>query len=316
MHGAAQWTVFAGLHNGATVVLHDDAQPFAARCILETAAREQVQMVTIVGDAYARPIVDELRERSYDLRALRQLWTGGATTSPALKHALLELVPDLIIVDGYGASETGGMAYGASTKGAETQRFTGAGGAAVLSADRTRLLEPGDGEIGWTAHVGRVPLGYLDDPEQTELTFPIVELPGIGAQRVAVPGDRAQLAADGTIVLLGRDSTVINTGGEKIFVAEVEEAIRRDPVVLGARVVGRASERFGEEVVALVQLRGGVTATPTDLREFVAGSIARFKAPRAVLVCDRIGRHPSGKADYRWARDAALAAEPIASNAR
>jgi fatty-acyl-CoA synthase len=201
------------------------------------------------------------------------------------------------------------MAFGASTKGAETQRFSGAGGATVLSADRTRLLEPGEDEIGWTARVGRVPLGYLDDRVQTERTFPIVD--GV---RVAVPGDRARLAADGTIVLLGRDSMVVNSGGEKIFVEEVEEAIRRHPDVFDALVVGRPSERFGEEVVALVQLRDGARVAPAELREFAAGSIARFKAPRAVLVCERIGRHPSGKADYRWAKDAALAAVPVTSD--
>ncbi len=307
MHAAAQWTVFASLHNGGTIVLHDDSGPFEARTLLETAQREQVQMITIVGDAYARPIVDELQRRAYDLPALKQISTGGAMTSPALKHALLDLIPGLLIVDGYGASETGGMAFGASTKGAQTQHFSGAGGARVLSADRTRLLAAGDEEIGWTARVGHVPLGYLDDREHTETTFPIVD-----GQRVAVPGDRAQVAADGTIVLLGRDSMTVNSGGEKIFVEEVEEAIRSHPDVLDALVVGRPSERLGEEVVALVQLRAGATVTPLELREFVATSIARFKAPRAVLLCDRIGRHPSGKADYRWAKEAARDAVPVA----
>lgn len=309
MHAAAQWTVFAALHNGGTVVLHDDAAPFDARTILETAARESVAMLTIVGDAYARPLVEELRAQSYDLSALAQLSTGGAMTSPALKHALLELLPHLTIVDGYGASETGGMAFGASRKDAQTQRFQGASGASVLSEDRTRLLTPGDDEIGWTARVGRVPLGYLNDREQSERTFPIV-----GDQRMAVPGDRAQLAPDGTIVLLGRDSMVINSGGEKIFVEEVEEAVRRHPEVLDALVVGRPSDRFGEEVVAIVALRPGASVTPAAIREFAARTIARFKAPRAVLVCDRVARHPSGKADYAWARHAALDATAVADS--
>jgi fatty-acyl-CoA synthase len=306
MHAAAQWTVFAGLHNGGTIVLHDDSQPFSARALLETIAREGVQMMTIVGDAYARPIVDELRARSHDLTSLRQLSTGGAFTSPALKHALLELLPDLVIVDGYGASETGGMAFGASTKGAETQRFSGAAGATVLSEDRTHMLEPGEDDVGWTARVGRVPLGYLDDRDQTERTFPIVD-----GRRVAVPGDRARLSAEGTIELLGRDSMVVNSGGEKIFVEEVEEAIRRHPDVVDALVVGRPSDRFGEEVVALVRLRDGADVSARALREFTASSIARFKAPRAVRFCDRIGRHSSGKADYRWAREAAATAVAI-----
>lgn len=305
MHAAAQWTVFAGLHNGATIVLHDDAAPFDARTILETAARERVTLMTMVGDAYARPIVEELRRGTYDLSSLATIGTGGAFTSPALKHELLELVPHLTITDGYGASETGGMAFGASRKGEETRRFAPSTGAAVLSADRTRFLEPGGEEIGWTARTGRVPMGYLDDRTATEGTFPIID-----GRRVSVPGDRATFEADGTITVLGRDSMVVNTGGEKVFVEEVEEVVRRHADVLDALVVGRPSDRFGEEVVALVQLREGASLTPRAVREFAAKSVSRFKAPRAVLVCDRIGRHPSGKADYTWARRAALDAVP------
>ena len=127
---------------------------------------------------------------------------------------------------------------------------------------------------------------------------------------MSVPGDRATLAADGTIAVLGRDAMVVNTGGEKVFVEEVEEAIRLHPDVLDALVVGRPSERFGEEVVALVQLRPGAGLAPREVRDFAARSVARFKAPRAVLVCDRLGRHPSGKPDYRWAREVATDAVP------
>jgi fatty-acyl-CoA synthase len=231
-------------------------------------------------------------------------------TGAALKHELLELLPHLMIIDGYGASETGGMAFGASVKHAETMQFQPAAGAAVLSADKARFLTPGDDEVGWIARAGRVPLGYLDDPERTEETFPIVD-----GRRLSVPGDRGTFAADGQIVLLGRDSLVVNSGGEKIFVEEVEDAIRRHPDVLDALVVGRPSERFGQEVVALVQVRDGATLTGADVREFAAGAIARFKAPRAVLLCDRIARHPSGKADYRWARVAALDAVSVTTKA-
>lgn len=307
MHAAAQWTVFSALHNSGTVVLHDDAAPFDARTILETVQRERVQLLAIVGDAYARPIVEELRGRPYDLPSLQQLATGGAMTSVAHKHALLELLPHLMVIDGYGSSETGGMAFGASRKDTETQRFLGAAGAVVLSDDRSRVLEPGDGEIGWTARVGRVPLGYLNDPDATERTFPVVD-----GRRLSVPGDRAKVDADGSIVLLGRDSLVVNSGGEKIFVEEVEDAVRRHPGVLDAVVVGRPSDRFGEEVVALIQPRPGAVVTGDDIRAFTATTIARFKAPRAVLLCERIARHPSGKADYAWARTAARDAVTVA----
>jgi fatty-acyl-CoA synthase len=306
MHAAAQWTVFSALHNGGTVVLHDDAAPFDPRTILETAARERVNLLTIVGDAYARPIVEELRTRPYDLSSLQQIATGGAMTSPVLKAALLELVPHLTIVDGYGASETGGMAYAASTKNGQTQEFRGGADAIVLSEDRTRVLEPGADEMGWTARVGRVPLGYLNDRDATERTFPVVD-----GQRYAVPGDRATIGADSGITLFGRDSMVVNSGGEKIFVEEVEEAVRRHPDVLDALVVGRPSERFGQEVVALVQCRPGATLTGADIRAVATETVSRFKAPRAVLFCDHISRHPSGKADYRWARTVAVDATDV-----
>lgn len=297
MHAAAQWTAFGGLLTGATIVLHDDSRPFDARTILETAAREQVRLLSIVGDAYARPLVEELRQNDYDLTSLLALATGGAATNEQHKAALLELLPHVTIVEGYGASETGGMAFGARTREAAPAGFAPAAGAVVLSADKTRFLTPGEDEIGWTARSGRVPLGYLADEAKTAATFPVID-----GQRVSVPGDRARLAADGSIVMLGRDSMVVNTGGEKVFVEEVEEVLRQHADVVDALVVGRPSERFGQEVVAIVQLRDGATVQPADLRELVAASLARFKAPRAVALCERVARHANGKADYGWAR--------------
>jgi fatty-acyl-CoA synthase len=292
--------VFAGIHSGATIVLHDDTAPFDARTILETVARERVHFMSIVGDAFARRLIEELRKKTYDLASLQTIATGGAITSDSCKEALLELLPHVTIVDGYGASETGGMAFGATRRAVKAQGFAPAAGAAVLSADRSRFLAPGDEEVGWTARRGRVPLGYLGDRKRTEETFPIID-----GQRVAVPGDRARLAPDGVIVLLGRDSLVVNSGGEKIFIEEVEEVIRRHPDVVDALVVGRPSDRFGEEVVGIVQLRPEATLDPHELREFTARSIARFKAPQAIAFCESIRRHPSGKADYQWARSVA-----------
>jgi fatty-acyl-CoA synthase len=309
MHAAAQWTAFAAIHSGATLVLHDDAAPFDARTILETVARERVNFMSIVGDAFASRLIEEMRARSYELDSLHTLATGGAVTSESCKEALLELLPRITIVDGYGASETGGMAYGASRREAKASGFAPREGAAVLSADRQRFLAPGDDEIGWTARRGRVPLGYLGDRKKTEETFPIID-----GQRVAVPGDRARLGPDGAIVLLGRDSLVVNSGGEKIFVEEVEEVLRGHPDVVDALVVGRRSDRFGEEVVGIVQLRPEATLDPYELREFTARSIARFKAPRAIAFCERIRRHPSGKADYPWARS--VAEQAVAATTR
>jgi fatty-acyl-CoA synthase len=309
MHAAAQWTAFSGLHGGATLVLHDaatggGAERYDARTILETAEREKVSLMSIVGDAFARPIVEELRRRRYDLSSLGILATGGAATSEQHKEALLSLLPDLTIVDGYGASETGGMAFGARNRSTRSTGFAPGEGATVISADRTRFLEPGEDEIGWTARVGPVPLGYLGDPAATERTFPIIE-----GRRVSVPGDRARREADGTIRMLGRDATVVNSGGEKVFVEEVEEVLRHHHDVVDALVVGRPSDRFGQEVVAVVQVREESDVSPRDLREHVAESLARFKAPRAVAICDVVPRHANGKADYARAR--ALAEQAV-----
>jgi fatty-acyl-CoA synthase len=304
MHGAAQWTAFAGLVNGATVVLHDDSTPFDARTILDIAARERVRVMTVVGEAFGRPIVDELRRRQYDLSNLVRLVSGGAAMSAATKAELLELLPHVSIMDGVGSSETGNMGHAPSEDGLAVGEFEMMPGTVVLSADRSRILEPGDDEVGWVARHGRIPLGYLDQPEKTNETFP--EIDGV---RYSIPGDRARLSADNTLLLLGRDAMVVNSGGEKIFVEEVAEALLHHAEVADALVVGRPSSQLGSEVVALVQLQPGSTLTPRDLREVAASSVARFKAPRAVLICDRIGRLPTGKPDYAWARTAAVDAE-------
>jgi 3-oxocholest-4-en-26-oate---CoA ligase len=306
MHAAAQWTAFAAFHAGSTVVMHDDARRFDAAAILGVVESERVNLISIVGDAYARPLVDELRQNTYDLGSLRRIATGGAMTSQEVKLALLELLPEVMIVDGYGASETGGMAYGAMTRGSKPTGHSPAAGAFVLSGDRSRFLQVGDDEIGWTARRGRVPLGYINDRTATEATFPVVD-----GQRVAVPGDRARLEADGSIRMLGRDSMVVNTGGEKVFVEEVEQVLLRHPAVVDVLVVGRPSVRYGQEVVAVVQLAAGTDATGAELREFCAESVARFKAPRAFAFTDEIGRHPTGKPDYQWASAAAATAVAV-----
>ena len=154
-------------------------------------------------------------------------------------------------------------------------------------------------------------MGYLGDRERTEATFPIID-----GDRVSIPGDRARLTPEGRILMLGRDSLVVNTGGEKVFVEEVEEVLRRHPDVADALVCGRPSERFGQEVVAVVAPRMGATIDPASIREFVATQIARFKAPRAVAVCETVQRHTNGKPDYRWAQEMAVTAQSVTGGAR
>jgi fatty-acyl-CoA synthase len=204
-----------------------------------------------------------------------------------------------MIVDAVGSSETGQQGRQISAAGAEptTGTFAPAEGVTIVSEDLTRVLSPTDDELGWMAQYGRVPLGYLGDPAKTAATFPTID--GV---RYSVPGDRARFTKDGLIELHGRDSVTINSGGEKIFAEEVEAALAQHPAVYDAVVAGRPSERWGSEVVAIVQLRPGSQATVEDLLATCEHHIARYKLPKAVRFVDRVERSPSGKADYRWAR--------------
>jgi fatty-acyl-CoA synthase len=304
MHAAGMWTAFAALLAGQTAVLYDTRQKFDPAAALEIAEREKVGMMTMVGDAYAAQFVDELGRRSYDLSTLFAIGTGGAATNVKYQRALLDYLPHITLINGYGSSETGNMGFGHSQHGTRADTFVLRAGGLVLSEDYSRFLQPGDPEIGWVARTGRIPLGYFDDRAATAKTFPVVD-----GQRVVISGDRASVEADGTLRLYGRDSLVINTGGEKVFVEEVEEVLRAHPCVADALVVGRESERWGQEVVALIELRDGAEADPqldTDaLRTHCTAELARFKAPKAFIVVDKVRRLGNGKADYRWAKQQA-----------
>lgn len=296
MHAAGMWTAFSGLLSGQTVVLHDTKPRFDPRAVLETAQREKVGLMTMVGDAYAGPIVEELGRRSYDLSAMFAIGTGGAATNPKHQRALLEHIPQITVINGFGSSETGNMGFGHTQRETPTaETFQLRAGGLVLADDYSRFLTPGDSEVGWVARNGRIPLGYFNDEAATAKTFPEV-----AGERVVVSGDRASLDADGTLRLLGRDSLVVNTGGEKVFVEEIEEALRAHPHVVDALAVGRPSERWGEEVVALVSVRDAVDVAA--LREHCGTRLARFKLPKDVLFVEEIRRLGNGKADYRWAK--------------
>ncbi len=296
MHAAGMWTAFSGLLSGQTVVLHDTKPRFDPRAVLETAQREKVGLMTMVGDAYAGPIVEELGRRSYDLSAMFAIGTGGAATNPKHQRALLEHIPQITVINGFGSSETGNMGFGHTQRETPTaETFQLRAGGLVLADDYSRFLAPGDSEVGWVARNGRIPLGYFNDEAATAKTFPEV-----AGERVVVSGDRASLDADGTLRLLGRDSLVVNTGGEKVFVEEIEEALRAHPHVVDALAVGRPSERWGEEVVALVSVRYAVDVAA--LREHCGTRLARFKLPKDVLFVEEIRRLGNGKADYRWAK--------------
>jgi 3-oxocholest-4-en-26-oate---CoA ligase len=302
MHAAGMWTAFAALCAGLPVVLYDDRNKLDPRSVWETAEREKVGMMTMVGDAYAGPLIAGLRAHSYDLSSLNAIGTGGAATNAKYKRALMECLPHITIIEGYGSSESGNMAFGHSRDGHASETFEPRDGASVVSAHRSRFLRPGEQEIGWAARTGRIPLGYFGDAEATQRTFPEID-----GERVVIPGDRASIEKDGTIRLFGRDSLVINTGGEKVFVEEVEGVLRAHPNIADALVVGRPSERWGEEVIALIAPHPGadLTADGQALYTFCTSQLAHFKAPKAFIFVEQIQRLGNGKPDYRWAREQA-----------
>jgi 3-oxocholest-4-en-26-oate---CoA ligase len=308
MHAAGMWTAFAAIMAGTAVVLYDTSRKLDPRLVWETAEREKVGMLTMVGDAYAAPLVDELRRGQYDLSSLNAIGTGGAATNPKYQRALLELLPHITLINGYGSSETGNMGFGHSHGETRTDTFTLREGGLVLSEDYSHFLPPGEHEIGWAAREGRIPLGYLNDPEATRKTFPEVD-----GRRVVISGDRASLEGDGTLRLYGRDSLVVNTGGEKVFVEEVEEVLRAHPAVADALVVGRHSDRWGEELVALVELRDGADAVHELLHTHCTSQLARFKAPKEFIFVEHVRRLGNGKADYRWAKSQATEKAPMST---
>ncbi len=304
MHGAAQWACFYYMTMGATMVFPTNTRTVDPVDVWDTVARERVIGISVVGDAMARPVVEELERGGHDASSLMAFGSGGATLSVGLKERLLAVLPTVMISDVAGASETGVQMGVASSPGTvSTGTFVPGPGTVVVSADMARVLEAGDDEVGWLAQRGSVPLGYLGDPEKSARTFPVID-----GQSYSVPGDRARVLPNGEIELLGRDSVTINSGGEKIFAEEVEQAIIAHPAVADVVVAGRPSERWGQEVVAIVQVADGHTVTAAEILEEAGKHVARFKLPKAVAFLPHIVRSPAGKADYRWARERALEA--------
>ena len=302
MHGAAQWAVFTAMNTGQSVVLSSVTSRLDPDDVVDTIEREKVLAVTVVGDAMARPLADAFERSQADLSSLAVVANGGALLTPTAKQRLIDVKPGLIVVDGVGSSETGAQMSHMSAPGAvSTGKFTAGPDTSVTSEDLSTILEPGHDGMGWLAQRGYVPLGYKGDAAKTAATFPVID--GV---RYSVPGDRARHLADGAIELLGRDSVTINSGGEKIFAEEVETAIASHPAVADVVVSGRPSERWGQEVVAIVALAEGATADAQELIDHAAGVIARYKLPKAVVFRPVIERSPTGKADYRWAREQAL----------
>jgi 3-oxocholest-4-en-26-oate---CoA ligase len=315
MHGAGQWIAFMAWHRGGTVVIQDEVTTFDPADIWRVVQKENVSFLQIVGDAFGRPLIDEIEraataDSAYDLSKLTVVLSGGAALSAPLKTRFLSALPNLILVDGIGSSEAGGQMQNVSTgkpETASTGTFVASPGNHVIAEDLSAELAPGHEGLGWLARSGRLPLGYLGDVAKTAKTFVRV-----GSVRFSIPGDKARLLEgnDTTmglpiVELHGRDSVTINSGGEKIFAEEVEAAFAHHRGVYDCVVAGRSSERWGKEVVAVVQLADGVTVSTDELLAEAANHIARYKLPKAIVFVEKIMRSPSGKADYRWANEIA-----------
>lgn len=310
-HGTAHWTALATLLNGGAVVI-DPASAFDATALWDIAEQEAVTTLVIVGDAFARPLAAALDEEPdrWSLDDLLIILSGGAVLSPATREQILDHLPWIVVVDGYGTSETGGqgsMPLWAGQRAATLPRFHVDEHTTVLD-DAGRPAPPGSGLVGRLARRGRIPLGYHGDPDKSARTF--IEASG---SRWAVPGDLAKVEADGTITLLGRGSSSINSGGEKVFPEEVELVLKAEPSVFDAVVVGIPDSRFGERVAAVIELRPGVDFGRERIDDHCRAHLAAYKVPRVYAVVDQLRRRPTGKADLRWARD--LLSSPDAERA-
>ena len=301
MHGAAQWGLLNLLYVGGTSVLYTE-RGFDPVAVWRLAHAEQCMGLSLVGDAMARPLADALADRAnaLDVSCVKTIGSGGAVFSTAVKDQLRDLLPGVNVADSYGASETG--ASGTSASGDDARRFTVSSEMNVLD-DVLRPVAPGSGEIGRVARTGHIPLGYYKDDVKTAATF-VVDPDGV---RWVVPGDFGTVEDDGAIQLLGRGSQCINSGGEKIYPEEVEEALKSHPQVFDALVVGVPDDRFGERVAAVVAARPGATPTLEELSAHCRQTIAGYKAPRQLHLVDAVRRTPAGKANYGWAKEVATA---------
>ena len=303
MHASAHWLAFTMLFGGGRIVTLPWGH-FDAAAAWRLVADESVNILVVVGDAMARPLLDELETdgNRYDISSLVAVGSGGALLSPATKKRLARMLPGRVVADAFGSSETGQL--GGTTPDGDPYgrpRLHVDSLTAVLDDD-LRPVIPGSDVVGHLARRGHIPIGYLGDPDKTSATF--VES---GTVRWALPGDMATVEADGTITVLGRGSLCINTGGEKVFPDEVEAALKDCDGVEDAVVVGLPDERFGECVVAVVQASPGFTIDSEAVRDRCRGGLAGYKVPRHVIVADAVVRSPAGKADYQWAREYALA---------
>jgi acyl-CoA synthetase (AMP-forming)/AMP-acid ligase II len=297
IHGATQSATWMALFTGGTVVLSPE---FDAEGVWSAIEQHKVNLLFFTGDAMARPLLDALESSERDLSSLFLLSSTAALFSPSLKEKFLELLPNRVITDSIGSSETG---FGGTSVVAKGQ--SGGGGPRVTIDKKTVVLDddgnevvPGSGVRGILAKRGNIPVGYYKDEKKTAETFRT-----INGVRYAIPGDYAQVESDGTVTMLGRGSVSINSGGEKIYPEEVEGALKGHPDVFDALVVGVPDLRYGQHVAAVVAPRKGTHPTLAELDAFVRRDIAGYKVPRSLWIVDEVKRSPAGKPDYKWAKE-------------
>lgn len=308
MHGTGMWIgAFAGHYMGGAIATMRE-EKFDPHSIWKFVEREKVNAAVIVGDAFAKPMLAALREaeaqgQPYDLSSLMAIASSGLMFSTDVKLGLLEYA-DMEITDAMGSTE------GSMGKSVVSRTLPPGATARFQLNDTTRVfdendeeIEPGSDKIGMIGNGGYTPVGYFKDPEKSARTFRTIR--GV---RYSFPGDFAQVAADGTLILLGRGSMCINTGGEKVYPEEVEEALKAHDSVWDALVVGVPDNRFGERIVAVVSAGAGAAIDQTALIDFARTRLAGYKMPRQLVVVDQVQRAANGKSDYKWAKEVALAA--------
>jgi acyl-CoA synthetase (AMP-forming)/AMP-acid ligase II len=300
MHGATQWCVMGQSFVGNRTILVPKFDPHVVWRLIES---EKANSLMITGDAMGKPLIEALDDpgASYDLSSLLAVTSSAALFSAPVKDEFFRHLPDIVIVDAIGSSESGNNGMATMTKGGTAMKSgptVSVLGDTVVFDEDLQPVAPGSGTIGKIARTGDIPVGYYNDPVKTAEVFIHVE--GV---RYVVPGDFATIEEDGSITLLGRGSVSINSGGEKIFPEEVESAVRSHPDVLDAIVVGAPDERWGQRVAAIIQPRGERVPTLDEIQTYCRDHIAGYKVPRQLHVVETIERSPSGKPDYRWATD-------------
>jgi len=305
MHGTGQFSNLICFNQGGTAA-YLPSRRFNAMELWDEVDRLGATAVVIVGLAFSTPMLEALEANPgrWDLSTVKAMSSSGSMWSQENKRGLLSFARNAMIFDSFGSSEAVGLGVSASAPGAEakTAAFALGPNCAVFAEDGRRV-QPGSGERGLVAVTGLLPVGYYKDEEKTAKTFKIME--GV---RWSVPGDWAEVNEDGTLKLLGRGSVCINTGGEKVFPEEVEEALKTHLAVRDAVVVGVPDPRFGERICAVVETDGAAQPSLAELSEHVRASLAGYKAPRELVLVASIGRAPNGKVDYKAVKDRAIAA--------